>query len=112
MEKSLNLFMLIYVFGYKDFKNAFLFFRHFLKQSKLRLFFSNYFMFKNSETLSTYSIYEFLQLKNTKFAINASEKSVKNFENLLRVPWGKLNLEHPICCELKNKIRYLAKSDP
>ena len=50
---------------------------------------------KVSEKLSTYSNNEFLQLKNTKFAIITIKKPAKNFETLLRVLWGKLTLEPP-----------------
>ena len=54
-----------------------------------------YLLIKNSESLSAYSSYECIQLKNTTFTINAIGNSAKTFEILLGVLWGKLTLEPP-----------------
>ena len=62
---------------------------------KILTFFKNSIFEKLVENLSTYSSYEFLQKKNTKSAINASENLRKRLSNLLRVLRGKLTLEPP-----------------
>ena len=71
-------------------------------------------MLKVSESLSTYTNSEFLQIKNTKFVSNTSGKSAKNFEFFFRVLWGKVtsssflgSLPLELNCDLfKNAIRH------
>ena len=52
-------------------------FPNFLENPKFCFFSKYYFLLEISEKLSTYSNYEFLQLKNKKSAINASENNFK-----------------------------------
>ena len=81
---------------YEDSRNAFFHFDFiptFWKNRKSEFFFSKiYFLIKH---LSTYCNPEFLQIKNTSFAMNASGKAAKKFGIWLRVLRGKLILEPP-----------------
>ena len=54
------------------------FFPIFWKIQNFDFFFRIYFLMKISEKLSTYSSYEYFQLKNTKSAMNASRNAAKN----------------------------------
>ena len=89
--------MILYIFGYGDFKNVF--FQNFLpffgKVKILNFFSRNYFSIKITENLSTYSNYECLQLKSTKSAINASVNSAKKIK-FVQSPRGKLTLGPPL----------------
>ena len=59
---------------------------------KILTFFQKSFSVKFPQNLSAYSNYEYLQLKNTNFAINASGNSAKKLLILLRVQRGRLTL--------------------
>ena len=87
--------MKLYIFGYKDLKNVVIFlfqtYPCFLEKKNNILIFSSktYFLIeKFSENLSKYSNYECLQVKITKYAINASGNSAKKPLNLLGVLRG------------------------
>ena len=83
--KTLNLFMILYSFGCRDFKNLVSFFSKFwifalfLEKIKTLTFSKTYFSIQISQNLSASSHYESIQLWNTIFAINVSGNSAKNF---------------------------------
>ena len=50
---------------------------------------------KNSKKISTYYNFEYLQLKNTKYAINASESQQIIFK-FVKSPRGEINFRAPL----------------
>ena len=71
------------------------FFNSSLRFGKIKILklFKTFFPIIVSQKLSTYSNHECIQLKNTKFAINALEISAKKLSNLLKVTKGEVTFK-------------------
>ena len=86
----LNLFMMLYIVWYRDLKNVF---SPFFWENKKKFYI--FVLLKNSEKLSSYSNYEYLQMKTTKNRDQCQRKLSKKCLKIVKSPAGRISFEPP-----------------